>query len=100
MSARGRGCDELTKEARKILLSWVFKGGKYETGWGILEKGLYGLSVLALLEGDDEVSELKSDISAHLSKESAPTDQIRERTARNFSERADTLFRRGHLYLR
>ena len=100
MSACGRGCDELTKEAGKILLSWVFKGGKYETGWGILEKGLYGLSVLALLEGDDEVSEQKSAKSAHLSKESAPTDQIRERTARNFSERADTLFRRGHLYLR
>ena len=96
MSARGRGCNELTKEAGKILLSWVFKGGKYETGWGILEKGLYGLSVLALLEGDDEVSELKSAISAHLSKESAPTDQIRERTVRNISERADTLFRCGH----
>ena len=96
MSARGRGCDELTKETGKILLSWVFKGGKYETGRGILEKGLSGLSVLALLEGDDEVSELKSAISAHLSKKSAPTDQIRERTVRNISERADTLFRRGH----
>ena len=45
MSARGRGCDELTKKAGKILLFWAFKGGKYETGWGILEKGLYGLSV-------------------------------------------------------
>ena len=96
MRAHNNDCEEVAKETKKILLSWTFKGGGYETGWGILTKGIYGLSVLALLEGDGQVSELKSAISAHLSKESAPTDQIRERTAGNISKRANTLYQRGH----
>jgi len=96
MNAHARGCDELAKETGKALLSWTFKGGRYETGWGILERGLYGLSVLALRDDEEQVTELKSSITSHLSKETAPTEKVCDRTARNISERAAELHRQGH----
>jgi len=96
MNAHARGCDELAKETGKALLSWTFKGGRYETGWDILERGLYGLSVLALRDDEEQVTELKSSITSHLSKETAPTEKVCDRTARNISERAAELHRQGH----
>lgn len=48
VDARRRGCPELADDIGKMLLSWTFKAGQYQTGWAILERSLYGLATLAL----------------------------------------------------
>jgi len=96
VDARNRGCDEIAKEIGEILLSWTFKGGKYQTGWGILERGLCGLAAFALLGEDEQVSELRKAVIAHLSGEGAPSQEIRDRAARGIVERSVSLYRDGH----
>lgn len=39
--------------AREVLLAWILKAGKYQTGWGTLERGILALTVLALRDPDD-----------------------------------------------
>lgn len=96
MDARTRGCDDIATEIGKYLLSWTFKGGKYQTGWGILEKGLCGLAAFVLLGADEQVSEFRSAVAAHLSSDAAPVQDIRDRAAREILERATKLYRNGH----
>jgi hypothetical protein len=84
---------EYMEAARDCLLGWAFKGGKYELGWGILEKSLYGLAVIALLPDQiDAVGKLKDDMQRKLLKEKLPQELL-DRTARNIRERAATLYR-------
>lgn len=96
IDARNRGCDEIAKEIGESLLSWTFKGGRYETGWGILERGLCGLAAFAVMGGDEQVSEFRTALAAHLSRQSAPAQEIRDRAAREILERAESLYRQGH----
>jgi len=96
MDARNRDCEEIAKEIGEILLSWTFKGGRYQPGWGILERGLCGLTLLALMGGDEQVSELKTAVVTHMSGESAPVQEVRDRAARKILKRAATLYRQGH----
>jgi hypothetical protein len=96
IDARNRGCDEIAEKIGESLLSWTFKGGRYETGWGILERGLCGLAAFALMGGDEQVLEFTTALSAHLSRESAPAQEIRDRAAREILERAESLYRQGH----
>ena len=96
MGARRLGCDEIAEDIGEMLLSWTFKGGKHEATWGILEKGLCSLAVLALAHGDQKVPELKTAISMHVSGESAPAQEIRDRTAKRILEQAD--YRRSQRY--
>lgn len=94
--ARNRDCEKIAKEIGEFLLSWTFKGGRYQTGWGILERGLCGLSVFALMGGNEQVQALKDSVVAHMSGESAPVQEIRNRAARDILKRAATLYRQGH----
>ena len=96
IDAHNRGCDEIAKEIGEILLSWTFKGGRYQTGWGVLERGLCGAAVFALMGGDERTSELLTSVEAKLSDESAPEQDIRDRAARKIRERSATLYRDGH----
>jgi hypothetical protein len=96
MDARSRGCDGIAKEIGKSLLSWTFKGGKYQTGWGVLERGLCRLAAFALLVGDEEVSGLRTAVAARLSGEGAPEQEIRDRATRAILERVGSLYRHGH----
>jgi len=96
ISARNRGCDEIAIEIGESLMSWTFKGGKYQTGWGILEKGLCGLAAFAVLVGDEDVSSFKTSLANHLSRESAPVQEIRSRAAREILECAESLYRHEH----
>lgn len=96
LGARSRGYDDIAKGIRKNLMSWTFKGGKYQTGWNILEKGLCGLAAFALLVGDEEASEMRTEVGTRLSGEGAPEQEIRDRTARAILERAGNLYRQGH----
>ncbi|MFA7606538.1 MAG: hypothetical protein WCY08_08160 [Rhodocyclaceae bacterium] len=96
IDARNRGCDEIANEIGANLLSWTFKGGRYETGWGILERGLCGLAAFAVMGGDEQTSELRTAVAARLSGEAAPAQEVRDRAARRILERAANLHRHGH----
>lgn len=96
MGARNRGCDDIAKEIWESLLSWTFKGGRYETGWGVLERGLCGLAAFAVMGGDEQVSQLRTAVAARLSGDAAPAQEIRDRAARRIGERAANLHRHGH----
>lgn len=93
VDARNRGCDEIAKEIGEILLSWTFKGGKYQSGWGILERGLCGLAAFALLAENEQASELIEAIVTHLSREGAPSQEIRDRAARGILKRSESLYK-------
>ena len=96
IDAHNRGCYEIANEIGKILLSWTFKGGRYQTGSGVLERGLCGAAVFALTGGDDQTTALIKSLEAHLSGESAPEKITRNRAARGIRERTATLYSEGY----
>ncbi len=96
IGAHNRGCDEIAKEIGEILLAWTIKGGKYQTGWSVLDRGLCGAAVFALMGGDKRTADLMTSVEKHLSGESAPEQKIRNRVARKIRERAATLCKEGH----
>ena len=82
---------------QELLFDWGFKGGKHEPGWTILEKSIYGLAVLALRTGNaEDIDDLKDKIARRVAEPDAPSQEIRDRTARNIKERARTLYDAGH----
>jgi len=95
VDAHNRDCDEVASQVRDLLLSWMFKAGKYEIGWAILERACYGLATLELIQGKDG-STLLVAISDRLASPNAPDQTIRDRAAREIRERAATLYRDGH----
>jgi hypothetical protein len=94
VDAHQRGCDTEAIEIRDLLLSWTHKVGKYQTGWASLQTPCCGLACLNLiLELPDE--KLFTDIDAYISKEDAPTFDIRSRTASDLREEANN-YRSGY----
>jgi hypothetical protein len=96
VNARNRGCDEIARKIGESLVSWTFKGGRYQTGWGVLERGLCGLAAFAVNGGDEEISRLRTAVASRLIGKSAPEQEIRDQTAREILERAANLCRQGH----
>ena len=96
MDARKYGCADIAWEFGNYLLSWVFKGGKYQAGWGILERGLCGFAAFALMDGDRSVSWITSEVKSRLASKSVPDQETRNRTARGILERVEKLHQRGH----
>lgn len=97
IDAHNRGCDEVAAEIRDLLFSWMFKAGKYEIGWAILERACYGLATLEFVQGKDGAA-LVAAISGRLLKTNVPDQAIRDRAAREIRERAATLYRDGHRF--
>ena len=96
MSARSHDCEEVAKKIGEYLLSWTFKGGRYITGWGVLEPGLCACAAFALTGNYGDVDALRASIGARLQKDSAPEQDVREHAARGIRKRADQLLVRGH----
>ena len=96
MIARNQGCEDVAIEIGEHLLSWTFKGGKYVTGWGVLQRGLCACAALALMGDSDDVNNLKSSISACLQDERAPEPDALEHAVRGIRGRAASLPERGH----
>lgn len=97
INAYRRNCLEFSEEVRKLLFEWGFKGGRHETGWGILERSIYGIATLSLLTGNPQVAEdLKRKTAEHLAQPDAPNQQIRDCAAREIRSRAATLYREDH----
>ena len=46
MDARARSCNKMANEIATILLSWTFKGGRFQTGWGVLRMSTGSTSLL------------------------------------------------------
>ena len=94
--ARKRGCEEISRDIGGYLLSWTLKGGRYITGWGVLERGLCACAAFALMGLLSDVDAFKDEIHARLQDDRAPEQDVRERAARGISERAESLPVRGH----
>lgn len=94
--AHGRECPEESSEIQKLLLGWAFKAGKYQTGWGSLEQSIYSLVTLALTTGGQEDFDIfKQQLTSRLSQDSAISQEIRDRSARDIRRKATSLYRRG-----
>lgn len=96
MDAHGRGCVDIASDIGEMLLSWAFKAGKHERGWGTLQRALCGSATLAVAQGNPAPTELLNDLSGYLAKPEAPEQEIRDRAARELHERAAELHREGH----
>ena len=87
LNAYHRDCTDIALKIRDILLSWAFKGGKYQTGWGILERACYGLACLNIIfEFNDDV--LLSAIKKRIGQEGAPIIEVRFRAAEEIRREA------------
>src|SRR3546814_10583265 len=97
VDARRRGCPELADDIGKMLLSWTFKAGQYQTGRAILERSVYGLTTLALLAEDAAaVTGLTAEITARVTADGLPDQEVRDPAAREIRGRAASLYRAGH----
>jgi hypothetical protein len=88
LDAYKRDCYEEALGIKKLLLGWVKKTGKYQTGWDSLRNAICGLACLNLImELSDEV--LVQEIDSYVTSQDAPNFEIRSRTASDLHEEAD-----------
>lgn len=94
--AHQRGCDDVANDIRGLLISWAFVAGKYQIGWGTLERSLYGLAAFAtLLDDSSQRDWLKSEVAKRVTASGSPSPEILDRTARDIRERAADLSHAG-----
>lgn len=87
-----RDCLEFYGCCKELLIAWAKKGGRQETGWGILETSIKALVALAIGEGTPEVAAaLKTQFRKMLASEGAPSAEVRARTAANLTRNANQL---------
>ena len=96
LDAQERGCDENAEETTRLLLSWTFKGGRYITGWGVLERGLCGCAALALIRPEGAVDEFRTAIRQYLERDQAPDPEALSHAAHDLRRRTRPAF--GHEY--
>lgn len=97
VDAHNRDCPDIAADIAGLLISWMFRGGQYHSGWAILERSMYGLAVLALLdESGLVVGKLRPEISKRLAAGGLPDQEVRDHAAREIRGRAATLYREGH----
>jgi hypothetical protein len=81
--------DILFKEARELLVGWAVKGGKYRSGWGILEESMYALATVTSRSGTPEsMTWLTRELTNKLSRERALQQTERDEVARELRRRA------------
>lgn len=97
MEALTRDAEEVGEHVLEFLISWAFKGGKYNNSWSILDKALLAAAAMAIFEGNWFTSRLKTEVAKRVLKEDAPAKDIRHRAARELRERANNLSRRGRM---
>lgn len=69
-----------------LLLDWSFKSSQEPNGWSNLERGLYGLTALAVADGAQVL--LLAKLKQELLKDTAPPQDELDRTARHVREKA------------
>lgn len=89
-------CLEFYERCQKLLIAWAKKGGRHETGWGILEASIKALTALAIDEGTHgAMTVLKARFREMLASEGAPSAEVRVRAATNLARNANQM-RRTH----
>ncbi len=97
LTAEKRSCTKFASEAKKTLLKWGLKAGKYQNVLGTWETSLYALVVLALIKGNDsDITNLKDSLTEHLGGNEDIGQAARDHVAGEIMERAATLNRGGH----
>ncbi len=87
-----RECLEFYESCKGLLIAWAKKGGRHETGWGILESSVKGLAALALGEGTPEAATaLKTRFRQMLASEGAPPVEVCASAAANLAKSANQL---------
>ncbi|KRA31748.1 hypothetical protein ASD68_13990 [Rhodanobacter sp. Root627] len=87
-----RDCLEFYESCKALLIAWAKKGGRHETGWGILETSVEGLAALAIGEGTPEAATaLKTRFRQMLVSEGAPPAEVRARAAAHLARSANQL---------
>jgi truncated hemoglobin YjbI len=101
LDSNQREFEEFSLQVGKILLSWGFKGGKYGSGWGTLDKSIYGLAALAIIRKEKVFGEqLKKEISNRQNSKDAVGQEICDIAARNIRDKAATLYQQGYSHSR
>ena len=92
LDARRRDCDDSAEGIARLLLTWTFKGGRYMTGWGVLERGLCACAALALSRPEGAVDDFKTAIRQHLASDQAPDQEVLARAAHEIRRRTRPAF--------
>lgn len=96
-----RECPEFFEACKRLLMDWARKGGRHETGWGILETAVNALVALAIGEGTPAAATaLKTKFREMLSDEGAPSLELRARAATRLARSADEFRRPGTAHSR
>lgn len=96
-----RECPEFFEACKRLLMDWARKGGRHETGWGILETAVNALVALAIGEGTPAAATaLKTKFREMLSGEGAPSLELRARAATRLARSADEFRRPGTAHSR
>lgn len=91
-----RDCHDFSRRAQTVFIRWVFMAGKHMNGWAILEKGLHGLCVLAIIQ---ESAEAVDDLLGQIDEYSVVLAQDKkDDAARNLRREAQELGRPNHAH--
>lgn len=94
LDAHNRSCPDIAADITRLLVSWMFKGGQYHSGWAILERSIYGLAVLALAtEANSGTEILKTEIGKRLATGGLAAQGVRDHAAREVRGCAERLYR-------
>lgn len=96
-----RDCLEFYENCKELLIAFAKKGGKHETGWGILERTVSGLVALAISEGTPAAATaLKTQFRKMLASDGAPQPELRTRAAASLARSANEFRRPGAMHSR
>jgi hypothetical protein len=88
LDASQRDSERVGLSARRLLIDWTFKAGRYTTGWGTLETGLTALVALVLrLDKPQLIAWLKQEVTRRLQEVPLDPDLL-VRTAHNLRQKA------------
>jgi hypothetical protein len=93
-----RDCLEFYESCKRLLMAWAKRGGRHETGLGILESAVKGLVALAIREGTPIAAiALKAQFRTMLASDSAPSLELRARAAASLASSANEF--RHHAFI-
>ena len=82
---------EFSIEIDRILVSWAFKGGRYQTGWGVLQHSIFALSTLAMVRGGGvHCQELMDKLADRIGRESNIDQDLLNQAASAIRQKATT----------
>lgn len=94
-SLHAHQCFNVAETAADLLVSWTFRAGRYQNGWGTLEHALYGVAVLNM---KPELQTATSLVQLEATMAKYPVSQeLGDRTARDIRSKAQSPFEGHHL---